>query len=108
MKLNSYTIFDSAPAVYHPPLFMQSDAEALRFFDDQCIKQGSPIANHPEHYTLFRNGVFDQNTGKLTTEEPTSLATATARVAAQQKIQPDLLKNWNGQDPQLQPEELGE
>ncbi len=86
MKLNSYIIFDSAPCVYHPPIFMQSDAEAMRFFDDQCVRAESPIAAHPEHYTLFRNGTFDQQTGKLAAETPTSLATATARVAAQQTI----------------------
>lgn len=95
MKLNAYTIFDSAPAIFNRPFFAQSDAEALRFFDDMVANAEHPIGQHPEHYTLFRIGTYEQNDGKLYPEDPSSLATATARKAAQQQIDPDSLTDEN-------------
>lgn len=93
MKLNAYTIHDSAPQVYNRPLFAQSDAEAMRTFDDECVRDGSPIAAHPEHYSMWRIGTFDQTTGNLHEENPTCLAKAIDRISAQQRIEPGSLKD---------------
>ena len=92
MKINVYTIHDSAPNVFNRPFYCQSDAEALRMFDDMAVDAEHPIGQHPEHYTLFRIGTYEQNTGELAPEKVTSIATATARAAAQQRIEPGELK----------------
>ena len=96
MNLNAYTLFDSAPITYNRPFFCQSDAEALRHFDDLCADAESLISRHPEHFYLYRTGTFDQNTGAINGEQIQCLATAVDRIAAQRVIEPGSLKESPG------------
>lgn len=82
MKLNIYSIFDQACGLYSRPFFTQSDGEAIRSFTDISTDAEHPIGKHPEDYTLYRLGIFDDQNGLLTNEENTSLATALERVAS--------------------------
>ncbi len=82
MKLNIYSIFDTASGLYSRPFFTLSDAEAIRSFSDITQDAEHPIGKHPEDYTLFRLGVFDDTTGLLNNEANESLCTALERVAA--------------------------
>ena len=54
MKLNAYTVFDKAAGAYTRPFFMQSDAQAIRAFGDDAVRADSPVAAHPEDYSLAR------------------------------------------------------
>ena len=83
MKLNCYAIYDSATNAYMSPFFLQTDQQALRAFGDLSVKADSEIANHPEDYSLFRIGSYDDNEGKLEACEPVKhLANAHEMAAA--------------------------
>jgi len=92
MKLNIYSIYDSASGLYSRPFFTQSDPEAIRSFSDIATDAEHPIGKHPQDYTLFRVGIFDDATGKFTNEENTSLCNALERVAATQNVNTDNLE----------------
>ena len=81
MKLNFYSVFDTAVGAYMRPFVMQSDGQAVRSFTDEATNAETPIAQHPEDYALFRVGMFDDATGELTAETPTCLARAHEVVA---------------------------
>ena len=52
MRLNAYTIFDTASGVFDRPFFIQSDGAAMRAFGDLCVSADHPIGQHPtEHQT---------------------------------------------------------
>ncbi len=81
MKTQLYAVYDTATGVYQKPFFGQADGEVKRSFQDIALDVDSPIGKHPEDYTLYRLGNFDDNTGKLTNEENESLATALETIA---------------------------
>ena len=86
MITNLYVIFDTCAAVAERPFVMRTDGEALRMFSDLSIRDGSQIAEHPEHYTLFRLGTYDDNKMQINPEPPAALATAVEMVAQSQKV----------------------
>lgn len=91
MKMNSYTIFDTCSGAYSRPFFTQSDGDAIRQFGDIANDVTHPIGKHPEHYKLFRNGIFDDEFGTYTPEETSHLANAHELMSNQQSgIQTDL------------------
>jgi len=100
MKLNIYSIFDTASGLYSRPFFTPSDAEAIRSFTDISMDAEHPIGKHPEDYTLYRIGLFDDTTGLLTNEENEALCTALERIAASRSrdgAQLDLITDQIGQ-----------
>lgn len=82
MRLNVYTIFDSASQAYMRPFFMQSDGQALRSFTDIAQDAEHEIGKHPEDYSLYRIGTYDDQKGVLHAEDKSCLATAEEVVAA--------------------------
>ncbi len=89
MKLNAYTIYDVASGVYTRPFFTGSDGEATRSFKDIATDAEHPIGQHPEDYTLYRNGTYNDNTGKLVSEELEKLMTGLQCVTAARQINQD-------------------
>lgn len=76
MRLNAYTIFDSATGAYSRPFFSTADGDATRNFSDIANDPEHPIGKHPEHYSLYRVGTFDDQTGQFSPEPNTHLANA--------------------------------
>ena len=101
MKLNIYSIFDTASGLYSRPYFTQSDGEAIRSFHDIAVDAEHPVGRHPADYTLFRLGIFDDNTGKLIDEDNSSLCNALERIASAQNVKQDELDLF---DKKLTPE----
>ena len=95
MKLCFYSVFDSAVGAYMRPFVMQSDGQAVRQFTDEAVGADNPIASHPEDYSLFRVGMFDDNSGTIIAEEPTCLARAHEVVAASRTIEPGKLVDFD-------------
>lgn len=75
MKLNAYTIYDVAAGTYSRPYFCGSDGQAVRGFKDIATDAEHPIGQHPEDYTLYRCGNFNESTGKMGTEEAEKMIT---------------------------------
>lgn len=92
MKMNVYSIFDVASGVYLRPFMMQSDGQATRAFKDIATDADHDIGKHPEDYSLFRVGIFDDNKGTLIPENPECLCTALEMVASSRKVDREALK----------------
>lgn len=78
MRLNAYTIYDSAAKAHQRPFFVGQDGEAMRAFQDLVNDEKHPVGMHPEHYSLFRIGTFDDNLGAMSDETNECLGTALA------------------------------
>lgn len=71
--LGVYTIRDSAAEAFMRPFFAQGKGSAIRSFQDLCNDPEHPVGQHPEDYSLFEVGSFDEVTGVLDGHEPRSL-----------------------------------
>lgn len=78
MITKMFSVFDSKAAFYGTPFFMPNEAMAMRAFGDLVNDQNSSIAKHPEDYSLFFMGIFDDNVGTLKEVVPTCLVTASS------------------------------
>lgn len=76
MNVNIYSIFDSAASAFITPFYMHNDGLAIRAFQDNVnAGDDNNIAKHPDQFTLFRLGEYDDKTGKITPEDtPISVA----------------------------------
>lgn len=86
MRLNVYSVFDVAAGAYARPFFLQSDAAAIRTFCDVALNPEDAIGAHPEDYSLFRVGHWDDQKGKLVGESPECLSTALEAIARARKV----------------------
>lgn len=77
MELKVIAVFDAKLDAFMIPAFMQTRGMAMRGFIDACKKEGHEFAKHPEDYTLFELGVYDQESGKFQNHKaPESLGAA--------------------------------
>lgn len=65
MHLTSYSVYDSKMKLYLPPFFTERDEIAVRSFCDLAIDPNHTFGRHPADFTLFKIGIFDQETGIL-------------------------------------------
>ena len=61
MKTTMYPIYDSAAQAHLSPMFFHNDGIAIRWFSDGINNEDKQnnLFNHPEHFTLFKVGTFD-------------------------------------------------
>ncbi len=95
MKLNAYTIYDVASGVYMRPFFSQADGQAIRSFKDIATDADHEIGKHPEDYTLYRIGNFNDTTGKMGGDELEKLATGLEMMTQDRNIRQELPDNFN-------------
>ena len=81
MKLQAYTIYDVASGTYMRPFFSQADGQAIRGFKDISLDENHEVGKHPEDYTLYQVGTFNDTTGKLDGEAIEKLATGLEMIA---------------------------
>lgn len=77
MKLGAYSIFDKLADVYFKPFFVGQDGEAHRMFIDLVNDEKTVLNRHPQDYSLYRIGEFNDNSGELIKTTPKHLANAT-------------------------------
>lgn len=73
MKMVMCSIRDQKAEAWLNPMFFLARAQAVRSFQDAVNGREGDIAKHPEDYTLFHLGYFDQLTGEVEVIAPTSL-----------------------------------
>lgn len=72
-----FTVYDSKAEAYLPPFFMAARGAALRSFQDTCNDTTHAFNQHPEDYTLFHLGQYDDQHATFDiTEAKTSLGLA--------------------------------
>ena len=92
MRLNVYAIFDRASGIYDRPWCAHSDQAAIRSFTDIAQDAEHPIGKHPEDFTLFRVGTWQDDKGEMVGESAEKVIGAAEAVAAVRKIEPGSLK----------------
>ena len=60
-----FTIYDSKLEAYMQPFFMQSKGQAIRAFTDSVNDSQSQFNKHPEDFTLFQIGEYDDATARI-------------------------------------------
>ena len=98
MKLQVFTIFDSAANVYDPPLCFRADGEALRFWKSVVLNAETKIGKNPEDYSFYKIGVYDDNSAEFEACNRFCVQTGQEVVADARHIEPGSLKNVNGDD----------
>jgi len=66
MQMRVFSVFDSKAEIYGMPFFMPNIQMAKRAFADYANDATTNVGKHPEDYTLFELGLFDDNNGRLT------------------------------------------
>ncbi len=89
MKTQLYAIYDTAAGIYTRQVFAQADGVITREFSDLVTNAESPYGQHPEDYSIFRLGVFDDQTGKITDEKNECLGTGLELVALSRNVNRD-------------------
>lgn len=73
MQNKIFTIYDSKAKAYITPFFMHEEGMAIRVFSD-CINDTThQFGKHPEDYTLFTIGSWDDQKSKFLTTNPIAL-----------------------------------
>lgn len=91
MHLFMYSIYDSASCAYMRPFYAQTDGMATRSFGDIAQDANHEIGKHPADYTLFKVGIFDDNTGEIVPMAPERIASALELVSQARNIAPGQL-----------------
>ena len=101
MKLKVYSIYDKAAKAYNQPFFTQNKALAIRMFSDNVNSQeATTITNHPEHFSIFEIGEYDDATGLITSHvEPKFVSTALELI--EETPETDLIKEINSLKQQI-------
>lgn len=74
MKISVFSVYDSKTDAFMQPIFLQTKPAAIRAITD-CVQDPThQFAAHPEDYTLFYLGQFDDSNGTFDLEKtPISL-----------------------------------
>lgn len=59
MKIKIFTIYDSKAECYLTPFFLNEEGLAIRLFSDTINNPEHSFAKHPEDYTLFNIGAYN-------------------------------------------------
>jgi len=86
MKVQIYAIFDTCSGIYEKPFFHRADDQVRREFQDVATSADHAINKHPEHYSVWRLGSFDNNTGKITDEQNECLWQAVEAISQSQTV----------------------
>lgn len=73
MKQKMFTIYDSKAFAYLPPFFIHREEMAQRAFGEACNSPTHQFGKFPADYTLFKIGVFDDETAVLVSFAPENL-----------------------------------
>lgn len=68
MNALAFSIYDMKTGVFGTPFFALHIAQAVRSVADVGQDLGTTIGRHPEDYTLYRVGRFDDQTGMFVTD----------------------------------------
>ena len=71
-----YAVFNSKSEAYSLPFYYQHEGQATRTFSDWVNDSNTPYGKHPEDYTLFAIGEYDEVTGSITQDKITSIVNA--------------------------------
>jgi hypothetical protein len=60
-----YSIYDEKVKTFANPFYKPTNPSAIRDFTDLAKDQNTTIGRHPEDYTLYQIGEYDDQTGLM-------------------------------------------
>ncbi len=101
MKHQMFVIYDSKANAYMQPWFLTQTAMAQRAFMDCVNDKKHNFGMHPEDYTLFNIGTFDDSNANVKWQTPQTLGNGLEYIRPEQDDdQTDLFETLKtGQDP---------
>jgi len=106
MKVQCYAIFDSCSGIYEKPFFSTADDLVKREFQDVATSAEHIMAKHPEHFSLWRLGRFNNENGQIDNETNECLWTAVEAISQSHTVTDKLIEAINtptGTDPYDKP-----
>lgn len=89
MDLKIFSIYDEKAKAYFPPQFQPQIGQAIRTFTDIVNNPETQLHKHPEDYSLYHIGSFNDDNAKLESlNEPQFLARASEVI---KKPMPELI-----------------
>lgn len=74
MILQVYSVYDAKAEAFMTPFYMQAKGQAIRAFTDTVNDDSHAFSKHPQDYTLFEIGSWDDSNGSLISlDTPVSL-----------------------------------
>lgn len=73
MIIKIFAVFDTKAQAFNSPFFVSNEGMAIRGFTDAVNDKNNSIGQHPEDYTLFRIGDYNDENGAITPESPATL-----------------------------------
>jgi len=70
MILNLFSVYDQKAQAYLPPFYLGQIGQATRIFTDCCNSKDHQFGAHPQDYTLFHLGEWDDNNCEHTIAAP--------------------------------------
>lgn len=65
MQVKVFSCYDSKAAAYAQPFFSPTVVTGRRAFGDACADPNTMLNKHPEDFTLFLLGTFDDQLGSF-------------------------------------------
>ena len=62
---NIYAVYDSKAEAYMQPFFNDTHGLAIRVFEKHVNDPATIFSQHPEDFTIFYIGTFDETNGKI-------------------------------------------
>lgn len=69
-----FAVQDSKAGAFHAPFCAPSEGVAVRMMLDCVNREGHPYAMHPEDYTLYEVGEFEDTDGRVSGSQPRSIS----------------------------------
>lgn len=69
MRMEIFTVYDTAAGAYLPPMFLRSKGEAVRSFTDAVNASDHQFHRHASDYVLYHLGHWQDDTAAFV-EEP--------------------------------------
>jgi hypothetical protein len=87
MKQQIYSIHDSKAEAFLPPFFLNNKHLAIRAFTDGINDPNTSLYKHPEDYSLFHLGEFDDDTGSIVPITPVNVTIGMAVATPRQQTE---------------------
>lgn len=73
MRFSIYSVYDVKACAYARPLYLRSKEELYAAIYETAKEKSSGFYKHPEDYTVFELGTFDEETAKIEFVGPMSV-----------------------------------
>lgn len=70
MEFEIYIMYDAAKEIYNSPMCFTNDADSMRSFAHEAMKEDSLVHTHPSDFILYNVGTFYENTGEIISHKP--------------------------------------